>query len=231
MNKTGIKPLRIMRHLLTWAALAASIIIYIYTAKTPVRNARECLNNLQQIDSAKEANNLQMTCHMEIKHIPTIALLITACGCAAAETESPNLVLDRITCEQWGLVYKGKKDISMGATINGFTVTKFTPKSVDRTLPNGKTVKMDISELTLKRWNKTIILVKGRNARYNEYTVHLINQSTKSTSALKIGDKIEIGARSLRLLKINAKEHNCTLEDINSGKLFIIKQAKQKNIQ
>ena len=165
-----------------------------------------------------------------MKWIAVIALLacLGGCGTAGPEPTPPRLALVQIVRDPFILKWDGRSDLPVGTHWHGFVVAGLTPKFKMRTLPNGKEVEVDVSELTLKRSGKTITLVKGRRTEYNGYFVHLVSDSDQKEYTVGIGQELEIGSRRLRLRELNVKELNCTLEDINSGEHFKIKRVAQQ---
>ena len=162
-----------------------------------------------------------------MRSIVVIALLMCLSGCATAKPAAPRLSIVKIEGKKFALKYEGKTDLPIGTNVNGFVVTKITPKFQMQNFPDGKQIKRDVSELTLKREDMTIILVKGRVATYIEYIVHLSNLADQKEYSVHIGEEIDIGPRTLRLREVNVEKQNCELEDVKSGEQFTIKMKNK----
>jgi hypothetical protein len=164
-----------------------------------------------------------------MKAIGAIVMILSLAGCGTAppETRASDLALVKIKTESYSLGFGGKTNITAGTEIDGFVVLSFTPKFQKRTLPDGKEVTVDISELRLKRDDKTITLVKNQRMDYNEYIVHLVDKSDGKNYLVRTEQEITIGSRRMRLRETNVKESSCTLEDLKSGELFTIKRMAQ----
>ena len=163
-----------------------------------------------------------------MRSIVVIALLTCLSGCATAKPEAPHLSIAKIEGEKFSLKYEGKTDLPIGTNVRGFVVTKLTPKFKMRTIAGGRQVNVDLSELTLKREDKTIILIKGQRALFIEYIIHLSNLDDMKEYSVRIGEEIDIGLRTLRLREVNVEKQNCELEDVKSGEQFTIKMKNKR---
>lgn len=167
-----------------------------------------------------------------MKRISTLLLLACLTGCATTEQHpaSSRLALVEITGSRFGLMYDGKTDLPIGTNVHGFVVSKLTPKSIKKTLPDGQEIMVDVSEITLTRAEETITLVKGRRKLSVDLIAHLIDQSNQNRYEVRVGDEFVIGSRRLCLLDINVKKRSCTLQDVNSEEQFTITpMSQQKN--
>lgn len=166
-----------------------------------------------------------------MRQIICIGLLACLSGGAAAEPQPAplRLALVKIMSDPFKLKFDGKSDIPTWTNRNGFVAFKFTPKYKMIELPSGRFTKVDVSELTLKRGDKTIVLITGRSVMYEEHIVHLSDLSDQKKYSVGTGQEISVGTRRLRLREVNVKKLNCTLVDIESGEEFIIKRMAQQS--
>ena len=158
-----------------------------------------------------------------------IATLVCVTGCVAAQPEqsAPQLAVVRILVEPFSLGFHRGSDFPIGSNWNGFVAVKFTPKVKMKTLPDGNTGEIDVSELTLKRGDETITLVKDERVPFVELIADLVDQSGGTTFMVKKHSEVSVGSRRLRVRDVSAKNVTCTLEDVTSGEQFIItKQPK-----
>jgi len=164
-----------------------------------------------------------------MKRFAAIALLACLSGCATADGPggAPQLDLVDIARVPFSLGFDDKSEIPVGTNICGFVAVKFTPKVEERVLPSGATGRVDVSELTLKRGESLITLVKGRRVSYQQLAVHLVDRSSGKEFGVMTGEEINIGSRRLRLREVNVEELNCTLQDVTSGEQFTIKRMAQ----
>ena len=165
-----------------------------------------------------------------MRSIGVIALLVCLSGCTSVKSAPPRLAIVKIQSKRFVLKYDGKTDLSIGTNLHGYVVTKLSPKFKMQTSPGGTHFKDDMSELTLKRGDKTIILVKGRPRLHVEFVVHLSDLTDQRQYSVRTGKAINIGPRTLRLREVNVKKQNCELEDVKSGELFTIKRMAQPQI-
>jgi len=164
-----------------------------------------------------------------MRELGTIALLACLTSCATAEPQPgpPELALVKIVRDPFSLKFDGKTNLPIGTNVHGFVMAKLTPKFKKLMLPGGGERTIDVSEIELKRGDKTITLVKGHRAPYVEPFVQLIDPSTQATYFIGPREEFVIGSRRLRLREVNVKELNCTLEDTKSGEQFIIRRMAQ----
>jgi hypothetical protein len=165
-----------------------------------------------------------------MKRIGIIILVIAAVGSAVAQSAStsPSLAVVKIVADPFSLMFNKASDLPVGSNWNGFVAVTFTPKVEERTLPNGSTGKVDVSELTLKRGDKTITLVKGRRVTYTEYIVHLVDRTDAKPYSVRTGSEMTVGSRTLRLRDVNVKKLSCTLIDVATGETYTITRIAQQ---
>lgn len=165
-----------------------------------------------------------------MKLIIAIALLACLSGCASADgpAEASQLALVDIARVPFSLGFDDAADIPIGTNVHGFVAVKFTPKFKQKELPSGALRTIDVSELTLKRGDKLITLVKGHRVPYEEHAVHLVHKSTGKEYGIRTGEEIEIGSRRLRLRDVNVRKQNCTLVDVKTGEQFTITRMAQQ---
>lgn len=164
-----------------------------------------------------------------MRTIIAIALLTCLSGCATADgpTDVLQLALIDIARKPYSLAFDDESEIPIGTNFHGFVAVKFTPKFEKKKLPSGEFITVDVSELTLKRGDKLITLVKGRRVPYAEHSVHMVDTTTGKEYGFRTGEEIEIGSRRLRLRDVNVKEQNCTLVDVKTGDQFTITRMAQ----
>ncbi len=164
-----------------------------------------------------------------MKAIKVIVLILGMASLSTAqpETNSSGLILVRINTEPYLLGFGGKTNITIGTEIDGFVVLAFTPKFEKRVLPSGEQIDVDVSELELKRGDKTITLRKGTRVGYEKHSVQLIDPSDGKNYMIRTGEEAAIGSRRLRLLDVNTKQQTCILENVDTHDKSTIKRIPQ----
>lgn len=87
--------------------------------------------------------------------------------------------------------------------LEGFKLIKFEEKRVDNV--RGLVRRIDVSELTLQRGNKTIVLVKGKIVRFSEYIAHLILLSENQKFIVKEDEEFHIRKVKYKIKRIDPK--------------------------
>jgi hypothetical protein len=81
-----------------------------------------------------------------------------------------------------------------------FKVVKYESKTTnvwDETL--SKDVAVDVSELTLQRGDKMILLIKGKDVRWDECIATLVFEMDKSSYRVRTGDSIELNVKEKKM--------------------------------
>ena len=139
---------------------------------------------------------------------------------AQQPSSASHLTLINVKSIPFSLRFDSPDDWPLGTNKRGFIAEKFTPKYTSRVDADGSKTEVDVSELTIKRGDRTITLVKGVGVRYEEYEVELGNILTQDRYTLRLGEAIDIQGRQLRLISVNLDQRSCTLEDVDSLSAF-----------
>lgn len=111
--------------------------------------------------------------------------------------------------------------VKLGAEVEGFTVTNFT-----RNVLQGEgqgSPRQDRSELTLQKGEKTIILVRGEDVQYDEYTVHFRFRLDGTEYPCKLGDRFQCRPKhAYELIHIDSARKTVVLQRLIDGKEFTI---------
>jgi len=106
---------------------------------------------------------------------------------------------------------------SLGETVEGFELHKFEEKHKELER-HGTTIRDDVSELTLKRGDKMIVLVKGREVQYNEYLARLYFLLEKREIPVRIRDEFELRGIQFRVIDIDADKNRVVIGSLRDGK-------------
>jgi hypothetical protein len=145
-------------------------------------------------------------------------------------TNRTALVLVNITQEPFAFKFNSKSEIPIGTNIHGFVVVGFTPKFQKMQNSSGADITVDVSELTLKRGDRTITISRGETTPFLESTAHFIDKAENKDISMQTGDDVSVGGHKLRLLEVNVTEFRCKLEDVKSGEQFTIKRMVQPTV-
>ena len=121
----------------------------------------------------------------------------------------------------------------LGETVMGFKLARYEEKSEKRMRSiSSKPVDVDVSELTLERGKKKIVLVKDKDVMHSEYTVHLLFTLDGSKYTLKVDEIFEIKDTKYRLITVDSESGTVVLERIHDKKRFTIQRAPhQRGLQ
>ncbi len=158
-------------------------------------------------------------------------LLLTLCSasCLGAEPRGnpPSLVLAQIRRDPFKFNFSAKSHIPVGTNIAGFVVVSFTPKIERRMLPSGQETTTDVSELRIKRGEKTITLVAG-SAQYADYVIHFVHRNDGTRFAVRPGERFAPQeGRTLEVLNVNTQQVSCTLLDTGTGEKFTLRKDQE----
>jgi hypothetical protein len=165
---------------------------------------------------------------------------------AATDTEAPAVSeqhltppivsVSKIDVERFRLRFRGDGPPSgewrERAAAHGFEFVNYEEKQAMRQRPGWPEPRqVDVSEVTLKNGDRTIVLVRDQETRVDEYTVHLVDRETGAEHRLKHGDTVTVGPREFRLIAVKYAEGSCVLEDTGSGEWFTLSKAPQAAVQ
>jgi len=113
----------------------------------------------------------------------------------------------------------------MGAVIDGFKLVDYKEKFKEVTSKHGMVRRKDISELTIGRGDKKIVLVKGKVVQYSEYRVWLYFELDKQRiSKLVIGDKFKVREEEYDLLDLEIKAGEAKIKRLSDGNIFKLRK-------
>lgn len=101
--------------------------------------------------------------------------------------------------------------VKLGEEVQGFKVEAFEPKSKVME-KGGITRRVDLSELTLRRGDQTIVLIKDVDVQYNEYTAHLLFTLDNSEYAVNVNGTLELRGSTYKVLEIDSANETVVLE-------------------
>ena len=119
--------------------------------------------------------------------------------------------------------------VTMGQEVEGFKVVKYEEKFEENILQGRKTPQaVDVSELTLQRGDRLIVLVKGKNIQYDEYIAHLFFSLDGSEHVAKIGDVLTLKEKKYEVISIDSKPDRILIHNMQDGKETIIEKFSRE---
>ena len=118
----------------------------------------------------------------------------------------------------------------MGETVEGWTLTKYEKKTRKEPVP-GIAVPQDrdVSELTLTKGDKAIVLVKDVDKQHDEYTVHFNFSVDKSTFADKMGEPFQLKEKKYKLMQVDIPGlESVLIQRLEDGKTFTVRKKPAK---
>jgi hypothetical protein len=154
------------------------------------------------------------------------------------------IVLDEIEAEAFNLLFKaystlpdGKKMfqlntrtggkthfVKMGGEIESFTVVGFETNFVQQLKPIKRTV--DQSKLSLKKGEKTIVLVKGQKVKWDEFNATIRYERTNQQFLIHKGDLFELEANKYKVLRIDTTSRTVVINRLSDNKEFQIESKR-----
>ncbi len=108
--------------------------------------------------------------------------------------------------------------VKLGEDVEGFTVHKYEEKWSEKSLGGATTLKVDVSELTLKRGEKLVNLVRGKRVSYEEYRADLAFLLDNSRHSVKRGDRFELKSVPYGVIKIDIESQKVVIGRLLGGK-------------
>lgn len=133
---------------------------------------------------------------------------------------------------KFGLNYRTRRDTKttfakLGETVEGFTLTSYEAKEKMVEKPFKR--KMDVSELTLERGQKKIILVKGQARLHLELTAVLQLLTDESEYSANQGDTIELDGIQYRVIDIDREtERVVLLSELKKARFTIDRTSAER---
>ena len=113
----------------------------------------------------------------------------------------------------------------LGESVLGFRLAKCKEKSVLKEVRwSKKPQPVDVSELTMERGKKRIVLVKNRDVMYSEYTVYFVFNLDKSEHVKKIGETLKLKDKEYRLISVDSTLRTVIVQRLHDKKDFVIRR-------
>ncbi len=106
--------------------------------------------------------------------------------------------------------------VKMDAEVEGFKLDHYEFKEID----DERTIRRDVSELTLIRGDKEIKLIKNQDIQHNEYLARLIfrvRDKDPVTFVLSIGKTFELRNESYELILIDSIKQSVVIKRLSDG--------------
>lgn len=97
--------------------------------------------------------------------------------------------------------------------VEGFTLVKYEEKS----RPDAVVINKDISELTLKRGDKEIILIKDQDIQHNEYMVRLLFPVENKQFIVAPGKTFDLRDKTYQLISVDIRNQSIVLRRLSDG--------------
>jgi hypothetical protein len=116
----------------------------------------------------------------------------------------------------------------LGEKVEGFLVAKYEEKFEKRIIP-GSTVPVDydVSELTLEKEDKKIVLVKGADVMHHEYFAEIVFSLDNSTYKVRVGESFSVKGNNYCVINIDSTKEIVRIQRMSDKKEFDIKQIQQ----
>lgn len=115
--------------------------------------------------------------------------------------------------------------VTMGQEVEGFKVVKYEEKSEESILQGRRTPQpVDVSELTLQRGDRLIVLVKGKDVQYDEYVAHLFFSLDDSKHVAKIGGVLNLKGKKYEVISIDNRPDRILIRNLQDGKEMVIEK-------
>ena len=169
---------------------------------------------------------------MRLRELAILALLLCgplAQGGPTSQSDPPPLSIAKIAVTPWLLRFRNTTPTAIGHTnAGGWVVVDYRAKSRMEKAPGlMESIKRDVSELTLERNGKKIVLIKDVDIQHDEFTIHLLHQPDGAILQVGIGEDFKLlDGRKLRVVRVAFPDlSSCTILDPDSGKEFEIRRT------
>jgi len=176
-----------------------------------------------------ETNTLA-TLDMPVKAVVVlpVASVLEERGRMGKITRTPLPAGCRISCtaQQFTLNLQGDRGTYfklLGESVLGFRLREYEKKTEMRDVKWSRTPKeIDVSELTLERGKKRIVLVKDEDVMYSEYTVFFLFKLDGSEHEKKVGDVFSLKENEYRLISVDSDLKTVVVQRLHDKKDFVI---------
>lgn len=118
--------------------------------------------------------------------------------------------------------------VRLSEKVEGFLVEKYEDKFEKRVIPGSRTpVDYDVSELTLEKEDKRIVLVKGADVMHHEYFAKIVFALDNSERTVRGGEIFSIKGNNYCVINIDNVKEIVRIQRIHDKKEFDIKQFQQ----
>jgi len=115
--------------------------------------------------------------------------------------------------------------------VDGFKLVKYEPKTQEQEVRGIGKVMVDVSELTLQRGDKKIVLIKDKDVQWDEFTAQLLFTADNTTYTKKINDEIEVKNEKFKVISIDMAKQTIIIKSLNTGEETAIERfPDNKNI-
>lgn len=122
--------------------------------------------------------------------------------------------------------------VKLGEEVLGFKLHKYEEKFVDMVRPGWtKPRPVDVSELTLKRGDKLITLVKDKDVQYNEYIARLSFSLDHTKHSVKLNDVLELKEKKYEVIDVDIKQERVLLRNLHDGKETTVEKFPENNTE
>ena len=108
--------------------------------------------------------------------------------------------------------------VKMGDQIEGFTIVKFDTNFVQQTEPIRMTV--DKAELSLKTGEKTIVLIKGQQVKWDEFNATVVYERTGQRFLVHKEDVFELEGSKYKVIGIDTESQTVVINRLSDNKEF-----------
>lgn len=114
-------------------------------------------------------------------------------------------------------------------TVEGFELYSYEKKQEEKVSPGWPAPRLvDVSELTLKRGDKLITLIKGKDVMYSEYIADLFFGLDAGEYSVKIADVFELKGKKYKVTGIDSARRNVVIVRLHDGKEFVVRRSSKE---
>jgi hypothetical protein len=119
--------------------------------------------------------------------------------------------------------------VRMNEEVEGFKIIKYDPKFEEREVEGiGGKRRVDVSEITLQRGEKKILLQIGKDVQYSEYIAELLFTLDKSKYIQRLDSEFEIKGKKYKVIRFDTKQDAVVIERLLDGEQFTIRRAPER---
>ncbi|MBN1558555.1 MAG: hypothetical protein JW951_10475 [Lentisphaerae bacterium] len=115
----------------------------------------------------------------------------------------------------------------LGEDVEGFTLFQYEPRREMQDV-GGIRREVDMSVLTLRRGEKLIPLVRGKDVQYNEYTARLRFTPDGTEYTVRINDELVLQRKKYRVISIDTERESLVLRRLHDGRDLVVRRMPQR---